>query len=100
MKVFKEFRSLNRGEWGNIFTAMLIAAFVDIALWACGVLIGFGEGGTPTYYWVSVAVLGTLMTAILIGGSVWGSLDRCRMRVQPQHHTSAIPRELLLPRPR
>jgi hypothetical protein len=98
MKVFKDLRSLNRGEWGNIFTAMLIAAFVDIALWACGVLIGFGEGGTPTAYWVIAGVFGAFITIGLIGGGLWGSLDRQRMDALAHNRPpTAIPHELLLP---
>jgi len=100
MKFFKELRSLDRSEWGNIFTAIFIAAIVDIALWALGLLISFGDGGTPAHYWAGATVLGTIMTAALIGGGAWGSLDARRMRNQPQHRTSTVPKAQLLPHPR
>lgn len=91
-------RSLNRQQWGSTITGAIVSIIVDVSLWMVGVLIGFGEGGTPTAYWVIAGVFGAFITIGLIGGGLWGSLDRQRMDALAHNRPpTAVPHELLLP---
>lgn len=99
--MLKRIRSLNRQQWGSTITGAVVAFIADALLLMIGVLIGFGDGGTPVAYWAIASIMGTLITIGLIGGGLWGSLDSQRMDAQAHsRQPTAIPHDILLPRPR